>query len=84
MIYNIEKTELITDNDVSYILGGDEILFTNTLNDSLNNIGITFDNIKCLIIYDRKRDEIGNVIKDNIIIDRYCKWYQSIQNMVLS
>ena len=34
------------------------------------------ENIK-IIIHDRKRDENGNVIKENKIIDKYNKWYQN-------
>jgi hypothetical protein len=39
-----------------------------------------FLKIRNIIIYDRKRDGLGNVIKDNYIIDRYTKWYQNYEN----
>ena len=85
MIYNIENTEIVLKKKIediteninliesteSYILGSDELDFNNTLEKITNDYII----IK-IIIYDRKRDKDGNVIKDNYIIDRYNKWYQ--------
>jgi hypothetical protein len=44
------------------------------------NLIDSFLKIRNIIIYDRKRDEAGNVIKDNYIIDRYTKWYQNYEN----
>jgi hypothetical protein len=76
MIYNIENTELIVQkNDgnctESIILGSDNLEFNDTLEKLVSEY-----NILKIIIHERKRDENGNVIKDNNIIDRYNKWYQ--------
>ena len=87
VIYNIEYIEIFI-KDKKYILGSEEVPFdrvfssflkndnsnTEDTEDSINNTIIKF------IINDRKRDEFGNVIKENIIIDNYNKWYQSYQN----
>jgi hypothetical protein len=120
IIYNIEYTEIIINND-SYILGNNDFLFEYTLEKSIKLIisTITSNNYKSLekllisrfdeirrneeenssvqikdnmipenlennqickniriIIYDRKRDSNGNVIKENEIINKYNKWYQ--------
>lgn len=80
MIYNIEYSKIILknndDNEIisSYILGSDELLFEDTLSK------ININEIEKIIIYDRKRDEFDNVIKENYIIDRYNKWYQIYEN----
>jgi len=80
MIYNIEYSKIILknndDNEIisSYILGSDELLFDDTLSK------ININEIEKIIIYDRKRDEFDNVIKENYIIDRYNKWYQIYEN----
>jgi hypothetical protein len=66
----------------------DNIYFDKTIknNDDINeykiddNIIDSFLKIKNIIIYDRKRDDFGNVIKNNYIIDRYTKWYQIYEN----
>lgn len=76
-----------TTNDVScdieskYILGSDDLPFDNFLNIYLENEEQKeekkYGNLKSFIIYDRKRDDLGNVIKNNYIIDRYNQWFQS-------
>jgi hypothetical protein len=74
IIYNIEYIELITKNS-THILGSDNLKFSDSLDLFLENL----ENYKNLIldfkIYDRKRDEKGNVIKDNYIIDRFNEWF---------
>jgi hypothetical protein len=76
MIYNIEKCELIiNDNNIPYIFGSDEMLFSTIFEDFLKNIDKSEDSCKNIILYDRLRDDNGNVIKNNITIDRYNNWY---------
>jgi hypothetical protein len=84
MIYNIEYSEITINNNnenntfSSYILGSDELLFEDTIESFLSKINL--NEIEKIIIYDRKRDEFGNVIKENYIIDRYNRWYQIYEN----
>ena len=84
LIYNIEYIKIFFDDDESYILGSDGAPFSSTFEEVFSNFiqhnEETDNNIIKCIIYDRKRDELGNVIKENIIIDNYNKWYQSYQN----
>jgi hypothetical protein len=131
IIYNIEKTDIIFENNDFFTFGSELMLFDNYFSNFLNNRledykkihnnesekeniiknkiysiadNIYFDEysknnddinknkiddnikiesflkIKNIIIYDRKRDNYGNVIKDNYIIDRYTKWYQNYEN----
>ena len=84
LIYNIEYIKIFFDDDESYILGSDGVPFSSTFDEVFSNFikhnEETDNNIIKCIIYDRKRDELGNVIKENIIIDNYNKWYQSYQN----
>jgi hypothetical protein len=74
LIYSIEYSNIIINGNI-YILGSDDLLFDTTLFDFLKNNNNDENNIEKIIIYDRKRDEIGNVIKDNYIIKRYNQWY---------
>jgi hypothetical protein len=126
IIYNIEKTDIIFENNDFYTFGSDYMLFEDFFNNFLinrieaykkfnnsedddknkifsivdniyfnvsiknnddinkykidDNIIDSFLKIKNIIIYDRKRDDLGNVIKNNYIIDRYTKWYQIYEN----
>jgi len=131
IIYNIEKTDIIFENNDIFTFGSDSMLFDNYFSDFLTNRlenykkihnnesekkniiknkicsiadNIYFDEysknnddinknkiddnikiesflkIKNIIIYDRKRDNYGNVIKNNYIIDLYTKWYQIYEN----
>jgi hypothetical protein len=86
IIYNIEYSEIkIKDlNEEEYIIGSDELTFDITLIDFLNKINKSVDDIENIIIYDRKRDLNGNVIKNNIIIDRYVKWNNEFENNILN
>jgi hypothetical protein len=76
------KTIDISDGiESKYILGSDDLPFDNFLNIYLENEEEKeekkYGNLKTFIIYDRKRDDLGNVIKNNYIIDRYNKWFES-------
>jgi len=79
LIYNIEYSNIIINGNI-YILGSDDLLFDTTLFDFLKNNNTDENNIEKIIIYDRKRDETGNVIKDNYIIERYNQWYINNEN----
>jgi hypothetical protein len=75
IIYNIEYTELLLNNNKKYILGSDDLPYDNILKNIIN-----VDNIVNFRLYERKRDNLGNVIKNNYIIDNYVKWYsESLQ-----
>jgi len=79
MIYNIEYSEIIIDSK-SYIIGLDDFPFEETLEKSLEKIDQKQESIEKIIINDRKRDECGNVIKKNDIIDKYNIWFQDYEN----
>jgi hypothetical protein len=91
MIYNIENTELFLKNGKSFILGSEQCIFKEILSNFIKNnveeiIPSTTDDdyllkIDKFIVYDRKRDEKGNVIKNNIIIDNYNTWFQENENL---
>lgn len=73
LIYNIEYTEIYYKENKNFqILGLDECLFSNLISDD-----IEFDKF---IVYDRKRDENGCVIKENKVIDKYNEWYINNEN----
>ena len=83
-IYNIEHSELIINNTIKYILGINECNYSITLYDFLKNNNYlqnndnNLENIDIKIItYDRKRDNNGNVIKENLVIDKYNLWYNN-------
>lgn len=73
IIYNIEYTKIIIKNK-EFILGIDDLKFNNKLNDFLNNNN--YDEIEYIEIIERKRDENGNVIKENLVIDKFNNWFQ--------
>lgn len=73
IIYNIEYTIIKIDNK-EYILGVDDLKFENKLNEFMENNEL--NDIEYIKILDRKRDENGNVLKENLIIDKYNKWFQ--------
>ena len=79
LIYGIEYSNIIINGNI-YILGSDDLLFDTTLFDFLKSNNNNENNIEKIIIYDRKRDEEGNVIKDNYIIKRYNQWYINNEN----
>ena len=75
IIYNIENIEIYIDENI-YILGDEELDFNNILENFLKLINKNENSITKFVIYDRKRDINGNVIKENNIIDKYNKWSQ--------
>ena len=88
MIYNIENTELILKNGKTFILGSEQCIFKEIFEDIIkNNIDEKefedyLGHIDKFIVYDRKRDENGNVIKNNIIIDNYNIWFNENQKYI--
>jgi hypothetical protein len=69
---------LLRSTESKYILGSDDLPFNNFLNIYLeNDEEKKRGTLKKFIVYDRKRDELDNVIKNNYIIDRYNQWFQS-------
>ena len=86
MIYNIENTEFFLKNGKSFILGSEHCIFKEILSIFIKNNVDEIENddyllqIDKFIVYDRKRDENGNVIKNNIIIDNYNTWFQENEN----
>ena len=91
MIYNIENTEFFLKNGKSFILGSEQCIFKEKMsifikknvdeitipdNETINYL----EKIDKFIVYDRKRDEKGNVIKNNIIIDNYNIWFEENEN----
>ncbi len=79
-IYAIENTKIIFDDDSKYILGDENMDFNIKFIDFLENEKKNEKIIKHFEVYDRKRDENGNVIKENKIIDKYQKYIQTQQN----
>lgn len=74
LIYNIEYTEIIFNNN-SYIFGNDDMQFDEILKNFMDKNNYEEKNIDKLIVYDRKRDILGNVLKTNYVIDKYNEWY---------
>ena len=79
IIYNIEYTEIIFKNN-PYILGNDDMQFNEILNNFMIKNNYEESDIDKIIVYDRKRDSMGNVIKKNYIIDKYNEWYINNEN----
>lgn len=82
MIYNIEHCKIII-NNAEYVLGSDIMPFNIKFSDFITDK--EFDensNENKIILYDRKRDELGNVIKNNYIIERYNKWFINNENEI--
>ena len=73
LIYNIEHTLVHIKNNY-FVLGLNELIFTNNLHDFLDKNN--FESIDYIEIIDRKRNSNGNVIKENLIIDEFNLWYQ--------
>ena len=73
IIYNIEYV-LIYFEDKEFILGLDNLSFDKNISDFMKENN--FEKINCIKIIDRKRDENDNVIKENLIIDKYNLWFQ--------
>jgi hypothetical protein len=96
MIYNIENTELHIHNN-TYILGSNDLKFSVLFSDFLDDFNKKYneceeinddldepdhEKVYTFYIYDRKRDERGNVIKNNIIIERFGIWFQENENEI--
>lgn len=75
LIYNIENCNIIT-NDKTYLFGSSDAPFNISFEEFLKNINKDEQNINKIIIIDRNRDKNGNVIKENITIENYNKWFQ--------
>ena len=72
IIYNIEYSELVFNNGFTIKLGDETAEFNKLLSVFLSeHSDLTLEKI---ILYDRKRDENDNVIKENIYIDRFNNW----------
>jgi hypothetical protein len=59
--------------------------YTKLINDSNSNIDSILSQIDNIFIieiitYDRKRDQYGNVIKENLIINKYNEWFNQYEN----
>jgi len=79
LIYNIENCEIVTLNE-SYFLGSEDAPFHISFEIFLKNINKNEEYIQKIIIHDRKRDENGNVTKENKTIENYNKWFQFQEN----
>ena len=79
LIYNIEYSHIKIKNNF-YILGSDDLSFHSILKDFLDKYNLNENDIEEIITYDRKRDENGNVIKENIIINKYNEWFINNEN----
>lgn len=79
LIYNIEYTQIHwkekREEEIT-ILGSSEFLFDQNFLESLNQMGRGIDDIGSFEILERKRDEHGNVIKQNAIIEPYQRYMQ--------
>lgn len=58
----------------SFILGSNELPFSLTIQSTISMMKAF--SIERFELIDRKRDEHGNVIKNNVYLDEYQKWYQ--------
>jgi hypothetical protein len=80
MIYNIENCQ-ININNSQYVLGSDDMPFNIKLVDFIADKEFDKNSQENkMVLHDRKRDELGNVIKNNYIIERYNKWFINNEN----
>jgi hypothetical protein len=79
-IYAIEYTQIVFEDESVYILGSEFMSFKDKFEDFIENINKKEINIKYFEVFDRKRDEKGNVIKENKIIENYQKFIQENEN----
>jgi hypothetical protein len=80
LIYNIEYSEFKScNNNNKLILGIDQCSYNIILKDFIEIFLDISNNIE-IITYDRKRDINGNVIKENMIIDKYNEWFNKYEN----
>jgi hypothetical protein len=80
MIYNIEYTQVIWEDGSIMIMGEEPMSFDETWKSCLQKNQKEGKSIRRIEILDRKRDEKGNVIKENKIIDKYIQFEQNHSN----
>ena len=81
-IFGIEYTEIIFEDDSVYKLGDDNMDFNLRFIDFIENENKKDIKIKYFQVFDRKRDEKGNVIKDNKIIEKYQTFLDNPQSNI--
>ncbi len=79
-IYAIEYTEIEFEDGSIYILGDNNFSFNINYKDIIEKENKKETNIKYFRVLDRKRDENGNVIKDNLVIEKYLKFIREEEN----
>ena len=76
LIYNIEYTQIHwKDNNIT-ILGSSEFPFDQIFIESINQMDKSVDDIEYFEIVERKRDEHGNVMKENTVIEPFQRFMQ--------
>ncbi len=82
LIYNIEYTKIYFGDETEYILGSDEMKFMDKFSDFLEKIGKNGEDVDIINfeVIERKRDENGNVIKENLVIESFNQYLLEIQN----
>lgn len=81
-IYGIEYTEIVFEDNSVYKLGDDNMDFNLKFIDFIEKENKNDIKIKYFQVFDRKRDEKGNVIKDNKIIEKYQTFLDSPQSNI--
>jgi hypothetical protein len=76
MIYNIECTKVFFEEGNEYILGDEKMLFLDKWDKFEEREDIKMKKIEKIVVYDRRRDEKGNVIKENKIIEQFNRYIQ--------
>jgi hypothetical protein len=77
LIYNIEYTQVIWKDGTTTIMGDESMLFGDTWKSYLEKNQKNVQEIDRMEVIDRRRDEKGNVIKENKIIDNYIQFEQN-------
>ncbi len=85
IIYNIEYTKIYFSDETEYILGSEEMKFMDKFSDFLEAIGKGVEGgegveIINFEVIERKRDENGNVVKENMVIDRFNQYLLEVEN----
>ena len=79
LIYNIEYTQIHwkekREEEIT-ILGSSDFPFDQVFLESMNQMGRGMDDIESFEIVERKRDENGNVIKQNVVIEPFQRFMQ--------
>ena len=76
VIYNIEYTQVIWKDGTKTIMGEEPMLFGETWKTYLEKNRKNVQEIERMEVIDRRRDDKGNVIKENKIIDNYIHFEQ--------